>query len=173
MKAILSNGATFPLEPLDEELRKKDLEEALAMGDHKGAMKQPQALENLMAEDVFRGYSLPIPLEKVTEIAGAIMAPQNVARQNNIDETGQIIKKDRLTHDQSWMFSSGAPSINDRIREDEITPVQFGRTVSHVIHHIVSTRTQHQTKQSYMNKFDWKAPYQREHVNCYCWVARS
>eukprot|EP00978_Attheya_sp_CCMP212_P038259 scaffold187950_cov44-Attheya_sp.AAC.4 len=81
-----------------------------------------------MAEDVFRGYSLLIPLEKVIEIAGAIMAPQNVASQNTIDETGQIIEKDRLTHDQSWTFSSGTPSINDRIREDEITPVQFGRT---------------------------------------------
>jgi hypothetical protein len=50
MKAILTNGATFPLEPLDEELRKKDLAEALEMGNHKGAMKQPQVLENLMAE---------------------------------------------------------------------------------------------------------------------------
>eukprot|EP00978_Attheya_sp_CCMP212_P032071 scaffold123562_cov41-Attheya_sp.AAC.1 len=42
MKAILSNGATFSLEPLDEELRKKDLDEALAMGNHKGAMKQTE-----------------------------------------------------------------------------------------------------------------------------------
>eukprot|EP00978_Attheya_sp_CCMP212_P012405 scaffold30875_cov50-Attheya_sp.AAC.5 len=109
MKDILTNGATFPLEPLDEELRKKDLVEALTMGNHKGAMKQPQVLENFMAEDAFRGYSLPaIPLEKVIEIDGAIMAPQNVARQNTIDETGQIIEKDQLTHDQSWKFSSGA-----------------------------------------------------------------
>jgi hypothetical protein len=75
MKEILTNGASFPLEPLDEELRKQDLAEAITMGNHKGAMKQPQVLENLMGEDVFRGYSLPIPLEKVTEIDGVIMAP--------------------------------------------------------------------------------------------------
>eukprot|EP00978_Attheya_sp_CCMP212_P023022 scaffold69703_cov50-Attheya_sp.AAC.3 len=165
MKDILTNGATFPLEPLGEELRKEDLAEALLIGNHKGAMKQPQVLENLMAEDIFRGYSLPIPLGKVIEIDGAIMAPQNVARQNTIDETGQIIEKDRLTHYQSWKFSSGAPSINNRTIEYEITPVQFGRTICHVIHFVVSTRQRHPSKRIYMNKFDWKAAYRREHVN--------
>eukprot|EP00978_Attheya_sp_CCMP212_P036241 scaffold162830_cov52-Attheya_sp.AAC.11 len=100
------------------------------MGNHKGATKDPQILEKLMKEDVFRGYSLPIPLAKVTEIPGAIMAPQNVARQNTIDETGKIVRKDRLvTHDQFWTCSSQALSMNDRVREDELTPVQFGCTM--------------------------------------------
>jgi hypothetical protein len=165
MKSILDDGAAFPLEPINEDLRKLDLTEALAMGNHKGATKEPQILENLMKEDVFRGYSLPIPLNKVVEIPGAIMAPQNVARQNTIDETGKIVGKDRLTHDQSWTYSSQAPSMNDRVREDELTPVQFGRTMIRVIHYIVNTRRRHPEAKMYMNKFDWKAAYRRAHVS--------
>eukprot|EP00978_Attheya_sp_CCMP212_P016940 scaffold44783_cov43-Attheya_sp.AAC.3 len=166
MKSILDDGAAFPLEPIDEELRKLDLAEALTMGNHKGATKEPQILENLMKEDVFRGYSLPIPLNKVTEIPGAIMAPQNVARQNTIDETGKIVGNDRLTpHDQPWTYSSQAPSMNYRVREDELTPVQFGRTMIRVIHYIVNTRRHHPKAKMYMNKFDWKVAYRRAHVS--------
>eukprot|EP00978_Attheya_sp_CCMP212_P033275 scaffold133615_cov42-Attheya_sp.AAC.1 len=97
MKQILTKGPIFPLDPVDETTRKIDLAEALKMGNHKGAIKQPQVLDNLMADDVQRGFSLPIPLERVIELDHAIMAPQNVAGQNSIDEIGMIIEKDRLT----------------------------------------------------------------------------
>eukprot|EP00978_Attheya_sp_CCMP212_P038009 scaffold184178_cov26-Attheya_sp.AAC.1 len=110
------------------------------MGNHKGAIKKTQVMENLMAGDVQRGFSLPNPLERVIELDHAIMAPQNDARQNSIDETGKIIEKDRLTHDQSWVYTSGAPSMNDRVREVELTPVQFGQTSLRMIHYIVVTR---------------------------------
>ena len=165
MQTILKSGAIFPLDPIDESSRKLDLDEALKMGNHKGAIKQPQILENLMADDVHRGFSLPIPLERVSEIPDAIMAPQNVARQNTIDETGQIIEKDRLTHDQSWVYTSGTPSMNDRVREIELTPVQFGRTSLRTIHYIVALRRRHPGIRIYMNKFDFRSAYRREHVN--------
>lgn len=164
MKQILTKGAIFPLDPIDETTRKIDLTEALQMGNHKGAIKQPQVLENLMADDVQRGFSLPIPVERVIELDHAVMAPQNVARQNSIDETGKIIEKDRLTHDQSWVYSSGAPSMNDRVREVELTPVQFGRTSLRMIHYIVATRRRHPNTKLFMNKFDFKSAYRREHV---------
>jgi hypothetical protein len=166
MKSILDDGVFVPLEPIDEELRKLDLAEALVIGNHKGATKEPQILEKLMKEDVFRGYSLPILLDKVTEIPGAIMAPQNVARQNTIDETGKIVGKDRLTHDRSLtVYSSQAPSMNDRVREDELTPIQFGRTMIQVIHYIVNTRRRHPKTKMLVKKIDWKAAYRRAHVS--------
>jgi hypothetical protein len=129
MKQILTKGAIFPLDPINETTQKINLAEALKMENHKGTIKQPQVLENLMADDIQWGFSLPVPLERVIELDHAFMAPQNFAWQNSIDETGKIIEKDRLTHDQSWVYISGAPFLmNNRVQEVELTPVQFGQT---------------------------------------------
>jgi hypothetical protein len=45
--SILNKGSSYPLEPLDEELREKDLELALEYGNHKGALKNPSLLFEL------------------------------------------------------------------------------------------------------------------------------
>jgi hypothetical protein len=45
------------------------------------------------------------------------MAPMNIMAQNTINELGRIVPKDRLTHDQSWKWSSGT-SVNSRIKKE-------------------------------------------------------
>jgi hypothetical protein len=45
------------------------------------------------------------------------MAPMNVAPQHSIDEYGNIIEKDRLTHDQSWKWGSET-SVNSRVKDE-------------------------------------------------------
>jgi hypothetical protein len=72
-----------------------------------GALQKPVILKKLIAKDVKYGYSLPIPLSSVQSIPGLAMAPMNIMEQNMIDKFGQIIQKNRLTHDQSWKWSSG------------------------------------------------------------------
>jgi hypothetical protein len=44
------------------------------------------------------------------------MAPMNIMAQNTISELGKIVPKDRLTHDQSWKWSSGT-SVNSRVQK--------------------------------------------------------
>ena len=44
MKQVLTHGSKWPLQPLDEDDRKKDVEEALLFGIHKGAVKQQDLL---------------------------------------------------------------------------------------------------------------------------------
>lgn len=44
LEDILTNGAQYPLEPLEEELRVKDLKLALEFGNHKGASNKPDLL---------------------------------------------------------------------------------------------------------------------------------
>lgn len=110
LEDILTNGAQYPLEPLEEELRVKDLKLALEFGNHKGASNKPDLLVELVKKDITYGYGIVLPLKQITKIPGIIMAPMNISPQNTIDETGRIIPKDRLTHDQksartSWIHA--------------------------------------------------------------------
>ena len=102
MSKILENGSEWPLKRLNEELRRNDVDTALAFGNHKGASLQPELLQKLVSQDVHFGYCHPLPLNKTQKIPGALLAPMNIQKQNTIDEHGRIIKADGLTHIQSY-----------------------------------------------------------------------
>ncbi len=112
MSQILTNGSEWSLEPLDKERRLEDVNKALAFGNHKRASLQPDLLRKLVTKDVQFGYCLPLPLEKAKNTPGILLAPKNIQKQNMIDEHVQIVEKDRLTHDQSFKWSSGT-SVNN------------------------------------------------------------
>jgi len=129
MKRILTHGSNkWPLQPLDKENRIKDVEDALNFGNHKGVNKQQELLEKLVTDDVIRGFVIPLPLSKITQIPGNLLAPLNIQAQNTINERGEIIPKNRLTHDQSWKWQSGT-SVNSRVIKDELMPCYFGRAL--------------------------------------------
>ena len=66
MKQVLKQRSKWPLQPLDEEDRVKDVEEALVFGNHKGAIQQQDLLKKLVTGNVIRGFALPLPLDKIT-----------------------------------------------------------------------------------------------------------
>jgi hypothetical protein len=117
MKSMLKNGSKLPLEEISEDNRKRDLDDALSFGNHKGPIVKLELLKKLINKDVIHGYSLPIPLSSVKSIPGLVMAPMNIMAQNTINEYGQIIPKDRLTHNQSWQGSSKM-SVNSRTKKE-------------------------------------------------------
>jgi hypothetical protein len=96
MKRILTHGSKWPLQPLDEENRIKDVEDALNFGNHKGPNKQQELLEKLVTNDVARGFAIPFPLSKIIQIPGILLAPLNIQAQNTINERGEIIPKTGL-----------------------------------------------------------------------------
>ena len=73
MKRDLEQGSKWPLQPLDEEIRAKDVEEALVFGNHKGAIQQQDLLKKLVTDNVVRGFALPLPLDKITQIPGVLL----------------------------------------------------------------------------------------------------
>eukprot|EP00978_Attheya_sp_CCMP212_P010811 scaffold26284_cov44-Attheya_sp.AAC.1 len=83
---ILESGVDYPLIPIDPDIEKLDLIEALEKGNSKGYKENPQVMEELITGDVEHAFSLVIPSDKVIEIEGAQVAPMNVATQNSIDE---------------------------------------------------------------------------------------
>jgi hypothetical protein len=137
MSKILENGLEWPLEPLDEELRRNDVGVALAFGNHKGASLQPKLLQKLVSKDVHFGYCLPLPLDKTRKIPGALLAPMNIQKQNTINEHGRIIEKDCLIHDQSYKWPSGR-SVNSRVITEELLPCMFGACIKRIVKWAVS-----------------------------------
>jgi hypothetical protein len=111
MVSLLKNGSTWPLE-------QSDLHEALEFGNHKGAKQNPELLLKLVSKDVKHGYAVTFPLSKAVSIQGISLALMNIMHQNSIDETGRIVEKDRLTHDQSVKFGSDT-SVNNRANTDD------------------------------------------------------
>ena len=78
-----------------------DLDDALSFGNYKAMTTKPELLKKLINKDVIHGYSLPIPLSSVKSILGLVMALMNIMAQHTINEHGQTILKDRLSHNPS------------------------------------------------------------------------
>ena len=164
MEKILREGSSWPLEELDSDAKKSDLEEALRFGNHKGAENNPELLQKLIAKDVKHGYALPIPLSEIHRLPGALMAPLNIMKQNSIDQYGQIIGKDRMTHDQSYKWGSGT-SVNSRVRKPELLPCMFGGCLRRLINWAVAARLKHPGCKILATKIDYASAFRREHLN--------
>jgi hypothetical protein len=164
IRSILEHGAFFYATPLTEPNRILALEHALAFGNHKGATKDPKQLQALLVEDVIHGFNMPLDMSAVQKIPGLVLSPMNIARQNTIDETGRVIKKDRLTHDHSYDYFANS-SINSRCDLTLHEPCMFGRAMSRLIHWIVYLRRRHPSLRILLTKTDWKAAYRRGHLD--------
>ena len=160
MKSILTTGSKWPVTTINEDERQQDILDALAFGNHKGASTKPELLKKLIAKDVKYGYSLPIPLEHVTSIPGLVMAPLNIMAQNTIDEFGRIVPKDRLTHDQSWKWSSGT-SVNSRVQKELLQATRYGFCIRRIINWAVATRQKYPGQKILVTKIDYKSAYRR------------
>jgi hypothetical protein len=164
IKALLLEGSHFSADPLPADECVQQVEAALAYGNHKGAVKAPDKLFDLLDDDVTHGFNMPLPLSMVRKIPGLLMSPMNIARQNTIDELGNIVPKDRLTHDHSMEFQPQS-SVNSRSRLEDHEPCHFGHALNRFFHILVHLRLKHPTRRILMTKIDWKAAYRRCHLD--------
>jgi hypothetical protein len=88
------------------------------------------------------------------------MAPMNIMEQNTIDKFGQIIQKDRLTHNQSWKWSSGT-SVNSRVRKELLQACQYGFCICRLINWAIAARRKYPSQQILATKNDNKSAYCR------------
>jgi hypothetical protein len=159
MSQILTNGLEWPIEPLDKEHRLEYVEKALAFGNHKGALLQPDLLRKLVTKDIQFGYCLPLPLGKAKSISGILLAPMNIQKQNGNNKNGRIIEKDHLTHDQSFKWSSGT-SVNNQTQANELLPCMFGACIMQIVNWVVTARCKFSTVKILASKFDFKSAFQ-------------
>ena len=163
MTDILRNGSNWPLEPLEEDNHRADVEEALAFGNHKGALLQPELLKQLVLKDVLYGYCLPLPLGKATKIPHILIAPMNIQKQNMIDKFGQIVPKDRLTHVQSFKWLSGT-SVNSRVIIEELLPCIFGSCISRIVNWAITACLLYPNLLILASKIDFKSAFRQMHL---------
>jgi len=70
LKDILENGASFPLNEISDSDRKLDLTFHVNRGNHKSATVHHQRLQEIITEDVERGFTLPLPVSVFHSIPG-------------------------------------------------------------------------------------------------------
>ncbi len=164
-KNLLNNGSVWPLAEISKEERVKDVEETLTFGNHKGATKQPDLLKLLINDDVIHGFALPLPLDRIARIQGILLTPLNIQAQNTINDTGRIVPKDRLTHDQSYKWSYSGTSVNSRVDKGGLLPCVYGGAIRRLVNWAVAARNKYPTTRIYTTKIDFKAAYHRLHLH--------
>ncbi len=114
---------------ITKEERVVDLQEALAFGNHKGASSKPELLRELILGHAKHGYGLVLPWNKIDRIPHACIAPMNIMHQFTLDASGDIIDKERLTHDQSFLWKSGS-LVNQRIVKEKLQQCMYRRCLT-------------------------------------------
>jgi hypothetical protein len=125
MKPILSDGASYPLKAIPEEIRKADLNFRKERGNHKSAQRFNETIINIIKEDIELGFALILPIQLLEFIKNASLAPVGCTKQMTINSLGERVPKFRMTHDQSFLGPSGT-SVNDRTIQEDLPPLVYG-----------------------------------------------
>ena len=118
-------------------------------------------LLKLVSGDVKFGYALPLPLGKIKRIPGICMAPLNIQPQWTINERGEIVEKDRLTHYQSFEWEKSGSSVNSRTDTSQLQQYKFGKCLSRLINWAVAARKKYPNRRIIVKKDDFKSAYRR------------
>ena len=137
---------------------------ALYFGNHKGAVRNPILLRKLIEKHVVHGYGLVLPLSKIDQIPGVLLAPMNIMTQNKINEHGRIVEKERLTHNQSYKWGSGT-LVNSRVEKSDLLPCRFQACLKRLMNWNVAARNKFPGKKIISSKIDYKSAYRRCHLN--------
>jgi len=164
MKQILSDGASYPLKAIPEEIRKADLNFHKERGNHKSAQRFNETIINIIKEDIEHGFALILPIQLLEFIKNASLAPIGCTKQMTINSLGERVPKYRMTHDQSFLGPSGT-SVNDRTIQEDLPPLVYGFCLKRIIHYIIKLRSKHPNKKIFISKFDFDAAYRRCHMS--------
>ena len=158
----LTFGASYSFKKshCDDAARVAENEALLQYGNHSSAKKRPKALVKVSQKDTDHGWAFPITFDCARLIKGGRFGPLGVAQHNGITETGDIVVKDRLAHDQT--FSTGiAPSLNLAVDDSNDIDLVYGWYIERLMHQIVALRIELPQTRILVCKFDWGAAYRR------------
>jgi hypothetical protein len=163
---ILDNGSVFPLEdPPQEEIRLMDFDKILAYKNHKSAITNMDTLNDHLSKEVMKGWLIPLLPRDARKLKNASIAPMGVVHQSTINELGQIIPSNRVTHDLSFPGPFSGTSVNSRTQMDKLEPCYYGHMLSRIIHQIVAYREKYPSTPIVLQKVDYKSAYRRMHLN--------
>eukprot|EP00978_Attheya_sp_CCMP212_P025270 scaffold80933_cov58-Attheya_sp.AAC.1 len=157
-------GLDDNLNPLAEDARPADIRGNLLRGNHKSAKHQEPRLQSLPESEVTNGWQIILPKVAIFLLKGAVLGPLGIVTQETISESGAIIPKWRMTHDQSFnVVPDTVWSVNDHVVWESLTPCRYGTVLSRYIHVIVVLRQHYLSEIILQTKVDWKSAYHRMH----------
>jgi hypothetical protein len=166
MKCILTNGTSFPMQEIDENIRQKDLQAALIRGNHSSAKgEKAQILVEKTVNEISNGWCLPLLVEHAASIPGGMYAPMGIAEQATINDRGEFIPKDRQVHDQSFKQAFSNQSVNSLVDKESLAPCFYGHMLLRLIHSIVGCRMRNPHSRILISKADIDSAYRRSHTN--------
>ena len=142
LKSIIQNGCDYKLAPsIDEETRLNDLKSMINRGNHKSTMKPgcKEILQKTFTKEVEKGWIVPITIESTTKIKDLFVIPLGIAHQFSINELGERIPKQRVTHDATFATPSG-DSVNNRTLEELLLPCIYGQSLRRILHSLLEMR---------------------------------
>ena len=78
---------------------------------------------------------------------------------------GEIIEKDRVTHDLSFPGIASKTSINERMDRDKFSETHYGHMHKRLLRSIVNTWENYPTTRILIRKDDFKSAYQQQHLS--------
>jgi len=170
MKKFLTEGTDTSFLPISEESLRNDCIKNMERGNHKSSSKSDKTLNFLnktYSKEVRKGWMIPLSTDIIPKLKNACVIPVGVVSQSTVDELGETVEKMRLTHDCSWPGPSQY-SVNNRINEDLLVPLQYGRCFYRVLHHIRHMRFNNPSRRILMAKHDLDSAYCRLHWHAKC-----
>ena len=170
LKEFLTNGTDTSFNNIPEDVLRNDCVKNIERGNHKSSMKSSKVkkfLEKAYSKEVDKGWMIPLSVDIIPKLRNACVIPVGVVSQISIDEKGNPKEKMRLTHDCSWPGPS-ENSVNSRINEELLAPLQCGRCLLRVLHHIQAMRFRNKSKRILMAKHDLDSAYRRLHWHARC-----
>jgi hypothetical protein len=115
-------------------------------------------INQIISEDIEKGYALPLSVSLLDKIPYASLAPLGCHKQSTIDDRGMIIPKYRMMHDQTFPGPSGL-SVNLRVKKDQLPPILYSYALCRMIHYIVHLRQRRPTPKIFICKVDIDAAF--------------
>ena len=152
----LSQGSNYPLNPISDKARQKDVAAALTYRNHKSSIRNPKFTSN-MENEITHDWALPLPPTFAHAIPDTEVAPHGCVIQSTINELGEIMEKDRVTHNQSFPGAFSDTSVNGRVVDEELLLCFYGHMNWRTIHYIVVCCMRHPHRRIWISKIDWKS----------------
>ena len=165
LRTILEEGSRFPLSKLDEETAQKDLKAALHYGNHKSAQIHCNILKQHLEKELKKGWIIPILPEHIPAFQNAALAPLGIVSQSTINDRGEIVASNRVTHDLSFPGKESGTSVNSRTKMEELVPCKYGHMLLRTIHYITALRLKYPNLPILLQKIDYKSAYRRQQLN--------
>ena len=139
--------------PIEDKICITDLHHRLLKGNHKSELgKRATIFSTKLSKESKKGWCIPILPNYAIEISNLEIALLGLAHQASINECGEIIEKDRFTHD---LFPPGIASenfIHKRMDMGKFAETHDGHMRKRLLHRIVNMRANDPTTRILIEK---------------------